>query len=347
LESPYEMKDTDAHGRGLTKTTKSFENKSFLNSHDARLVRILCEFQEPGQRLSHNRIKGTILAFGSARAMLPEEFKSTLQKLRNEIPGASSDRVKSIQSKIDGFLKVEWMCEWCEKIRDLSKQLTMWALTSRELAELMKGVPTFSGEVLDDGQPMVVCTGGGPGFMEAANRGAKEVTGALSMGMGISLPFEKGLNPFVSEGLAFEFHYFFTRKFWLMYMAKALVVCPGGMGTMDELFELLTLKQTGKIPKIPIVLMCSRYWKSVVNWQAFADFGTISQAEVDSLFFADDVKTAFDFITTSIINNLAAAVPLDTDSPHRVSTRLENPVSPSMQPKPGGGLPIIQLEDQK
>jgi len=149
-------------------------------------------------------------------------------------------------------------------------------------------------------QPLVVTTGGGPGIMEAANRGAASVPGGITMGMGISLPFEKGLNPFVTKGLAFEFQYFFTRKFWMMYYAKALVVGPGGFGTMDELFELLTLRQTGKLPDFPIVLLCSKYWKTVINWQAMVDFGTISQEEVDRLCFADNAEEAFQHIRVNI-----------------------------------------------
>jgi len=146
-----------------------------------------------------------------------------------------------------------------------------------------------------------VCTGGGPGFMEAANRGASEVVGGKSIGMGITLPFEEGLNPFVTPELAFEYHYFFTRKFWMAFHMQALVVAPGGMGTCDELFELLTLKQTGKIQKsLPVVLLGKAYWKSVINWQKLGVYGVINPAEVDELLFTDDVQEAFDFIVRSL-----------------------------------------------
>jgi len=145
----------------------------------------------------------------------------------------------------------------------------------------------------DDTQALVVTTGGGPGIMEAANKGAASVPGAKTMGMGISLPFEKGLNPYVSDGLEFEFHYFFTRKFWMMYSARALIIAPGGFGTMDELFELMTLRQTKKIPDLPIVLFCAKFWKTVINWQALADYGTVSQKEIDGLCFAGRHSSLF------------------------------------------------------
>jgi len=146
-----------------------------------------------------------------------------------------------------------------------------------------------------------VCTGGGPGFMEAANRGASMVAGGRSIGMGISLPFETGLNPYVTPELAFEYHYFFTRKFGMAYYMQALVAAPGGFGTMDELFELMTLKQTGKMNRdMPIVLFGKRYWQTIINWQAIAEFGTISQKEVDDLLFTDCIDEAFTFITTRL-----------------------------------------------
>jgi len=149
--------------------------------------------------------------------------------------------------------------------------------------------------------PVYVCTGGGPGFMEAANHGASDVKGGKSIGMGITLPFEAGLNPFVTPELAFEYHYFFTRKFWMAFHMQALIVAPGGFGTMDELFELLTLKQTNKIQKsLPVVLFGKQYWKSVINWQTLGVYGVINPLEVDELLFTDDVQEAFEYIVRSL-----------------------------------------------
>ncbi len=150
---------------------------------------------------------------------------------------------------------------------------------------------------VEDEQRIYVCTGGGPGFMEAAAKGASSVRGSRNIGMGITVPFEVGLNEHVSEDLAFQYHYFFTRKFWMVYHCQAIVAAPGGMGTLDELFEVLTLKQTGKVQgDLPVVLFGKKFWRTIVNWQSMADFGVISQVEVDQLFFTDCPHEAFDHI---------------------------------------------------
>lgn len=148
---------------------------------------------------------------------------------------------------------------------------------------------------------LFVCTGGAGGFMEAANRGASDVGGGRSIGMGISLPFETGLNPYVTPELAFEYHYFFTRKLCMAFHMQALVVAPGGFGTCDEMFEMMTLKQTGKMQAaMPIVLLGVDYWKRVINWEAFSDAGVINQKDVDELLFTDSVDEAFQHIIKAI-----------------------------------------------
>jgi uncharacterized protein (TIGR00730 family) len=302
-DSPYTMKEQDKNVKKLKPTTKSYQNKHFLNSHDARIIRILCEFQEPAQRLNKHRVKGTVLFFGSARAMRREDYAATLARLHAEAKAATnSSETKALEEKIAGFERVEWMCDWVDKSEELARLITEWSVNSETLKRVMSRIPDYL-DVVDDSiepdadtQALVVTTGGGPGIMEAANKGAASVPGAKTMGMGISLPFEKGLNPYVSDGLEFEFHYFFTRKFWMMYSARALIIAPGGFGTMDELFELMTLRQTKKIPDLPIVLFCSKFWKTVVNWQALADFGTVSQKEIDALCFADTPLEAFQFV---------------------------------------------------
>ena len=152
-------------------------------------------------------------------------------------------------------------------------------------------------------QRYVVSTGGGPGLMEAANRGASKVTGSRSAGFAISLPFEKGLNPYVTPQLAFSFHYFFTRKYWMMYPAKVLIALPGGFGTFDELFESVTLKQTGKKPPFPIVLIGKKYWSEVVDWTALEQYGTISAQDRDQFFITDEPMEAFEFIKRSLLSN--------------------------------------------
>ena len=133
--------------------------------------------------------------------------------------------------------------------------------------------------------------------MEAANKGASSIKGAKSLGLGISLPFEAGLNRYVSPELAFEFHYFFTRKYWFLYLCKAMVICPGGFGTMDELFEALTLRQTRKITKpMPTVLFGADYWNQVLNVEVMVDWGTISPNDIHLFMITDSVDEAFEYL---------------------------------------------------
>ena len=152
----------------------------------------------------------------------------------------------------------------------------------------------------DQYQKYVVCSGGGPGIMIAANRGASDA-GGKSMALRISLPFENIPNPYVSPELDFEFHYFFTRKFWFTYPAKALVIMPGGFGTMDEFFEILTLIQTEKITKnLPIVLFGKEFWSKLINFETLVEFGTIDRKDLDLFFVTSNVDEAFDHITSRL-----------------------------------------------
>ena len=168
---------------------------------------------------------------------------------------------------------------------------------SQRVAQFLKDTPSLA--------KTFILTGGGPGMMEAANRGAFEVDPAKSIGMGISLPFEPSLNKYVSPELAFEFHYFMTRKFWMVYMCRALIVAPGGVGTMDELFEVMTLQQTGKIThRFPIVLFGESFWRRAVAWDFLVEAGTIAQADVDALFFTDSVDEAFEYIKARLTDQL-------------------------------------------
>eukprot|EP01061_Rhynchopus_euleeides_P039420 TRINITY_DN6765_c0_g1_i2.p1 TRINITY_DN6765_c0_g1~~TRINITY_DN6765_c0_g1_i2.p1 ORF type:complete len:282 (+),score=97.42 TRINITY_DN6765_c0_g1_i2:221-1066(+) len=205
-------------------------------------------------------------------------------------------------------------------LQRLAKLLTEWAMTD-EIRMISSDALPAGGNSLRQSDPAyltepcleskeslalfpqkyIVSTGGGPGLMEAANRGASSVLGSRTAGFAISLPFEKGLNPFVTPELAFTFHYFFTRKYWMMYPAKVLIVLPGGFGTFDELFESVTLKQTGKKPPFPVVLIGKKYWGEVVNWSKLAEYGTISQADCDQFFITDDVDDAFEYIKRALV----------------------------------------------
>ena len=202
---------------------------------------------EPGERLEANNVNNIIMFFGSARAKSREEYASALTKLTRD---AQED--SSLLPNLERMKKQEFLVRYYEETTSLASQVAKW---SEE--RMARGAPSYH-----------VATGGGPGMMCAANKGAA-LANAKSVGFGISVPFEDGLNPHVTPDLAFEFHYFFTRKFWMAYKMMGLIIAPGGFGTLDELFELLTLIQTGKIKrKVPIILLGKTYWESVMNWQS-------------------------------------------------------------------------------
>lgn len=282
--------DSGAPGEGagdVYKPDKAYKNAAFLGSRDARPIRVLCELSETEQRLKAAGVHNTILFYGSARARPPAAWAAQLEAAEADLASASDEEARAAaQACIDRLHKCKWMSDLYSATADLSERLTRWA-TTRPGSE---------------DQAYVICTGGGPGMMEAANLGAARVEGALSMGMGISLPFEAGLNDHVTRGLGFEFHYFMLRKFWMVYPARAVVVAPGGLGTLDELFETLTLLQTGKIRlhAMPIVLLGKQYWSSVINLQAMVDAGTISEGDVKRMYMTDDVEDAFQYITSRL-----------------------------------------------
>eukprot|EP00386_Alphamonas_edax_P003883 GDKI01011837.1.p1 GENE.GDKI01011837.1~~GDKI01011837.1.p1 ORF type:complete len:344 (-),score=125.48 GDKI01011837.1:383-1414(-) len=298
--------------------TKSYKNQDWLNSRAARHVRIQCEYLETQDRLRRHGIHATILFFGSARAFNQKQYERELSSAEKALHEASDDAAKEVaQQKFTRVKAVEWLIPYWEKTRELAKKLTAWSMTS-EAKKCIWDVLDEIDDPVDDRwhhsgkhesqrditeaspSPLIVCTGGGPGMMEAANKGAYEVPGARSMGMGISLPFEPGLNPYVTPDLGFEYHYFFTRKFWMVYCTLALVCTPGGLGTLDELMEVLTLKQCGKIKRpIPIVLLGKSYWKDVINFDKLVEYGTIAARDRDSLFWTDSVDEAFEHIVSS------------------------------------------------
>lgn len=262
---------------------KAYKNLTFLNSPTARTIRILCEYEEPKQRFKAQGVHDTLVMFGSARARPPEEAKVLFEEAEKGLAANPDDpaAVKAF-SRAKGAVR---MARYYDEARELSRRLTEWSLYR-------------------DGTTYVVATGGGPGIMEAANRGAADVPGGRSVGLGISLPFEQGVNQWVTDELAFEFHYFFTRKYWFLYLMKALIIFPGGFGTMDEIFETLTLIQTGKIKKkVPIVLYGAEYWNAVFNLEAMADYGTISELDLDLIHITDDIDEAFTYLTEAIREN--------------------------------------------
>ena len=250
---------------------KAYHSQKFMESPDARPVRLLSEYLEPLARFEEHNIKDTILIFGSARIKSREDAETMMAAARKNGEG------------LEAAEKALHMSRYYEDTRKLAFRLTEW-----------------SKNMTDSGRRFVICSGGGPGIMEAANRGASEAKGE-NMGLGISLPMEEFNNPYITRRLDFHFHYFFMRKFWFLYLAKAVVMMPGGVGTLDEFFESLTLVQTKKITKrLPIVLFGDEFWDEVINFDALVRFGTISPEDVNLFHRSDSVDDAFDYITTQL-----------------------------------------------
>ncbi len=247
---------------------KAYKNEAFINSPDARVLRVLAEYLEPAARFKENRIRDTIVFFGSARILPRDQAQAELA--RAEAEGADLERA---QARLH-------MSRYYEDTRELARRLTNWSKS-------LEGTE----------RRFVVCSGGGPGIMEAANRGASEARGE-NVGLNISLPFEQSDNPYITRRLSFEFHYFFMRKFWFSYLAKAMVVMPGGFGTFDEFMEVVTLVQTLKIKrKLPIVLYGTEYWERIIDFEPMVRFGTISPEDVDLFFRTDSIDEAFEYLT--------------------------------------------------
>jgi uncharacterized protein (TIGR00730 family) len=253
----------------------AYENHAFINSPDGRILRILAEYQEPLSRFRREQIQDTVVLFGSARFEGAEAAKKNLATLKNAIKGSPTEQEKELKRALAA---VE-MARYYEDARRLAHLLTEWSIQ----------IPARR-------RRFVVTTGGGPGIMEAANLGAYEA-GGKSIGLNINLPFEQNPNSYITPALNFEFHYFFMRKFWFAYLAKALVIFPGGFGTIDELFEILTLAQTDKLAKkILVVIYGSEYWHRIMNFQAFVDAGTVSPEDLNLFKFVDTPEDAFAFL---------------------------------------------------
>jgi uncharacterized protein (TIGR00730 family) len=280
----------------------AYENPGFLNSADGRVVRVVSEYLEPLSRFRREQVQDTVVFFGSARFRGRDEADRALELLDNtgstrpapndEQPARAQEiaagKASDLQRK-RAVAAVE-MARYYEDARRLAGMLTRWA----------KKIPSRK-------HRFVVTSGGGPGIMEAANRGASEA-GGKTIGMNILLPFEQAPNPYITPSLNFEFHYFFMRKLWFAYLAKALVVFPGGFGTLDEMFEILTLAQTQKLAKkITVVIYGSEYWKKVFNLDVLVDTGAISPKDIDLFEFADTPEQAFELLRKGLTENYLAA----------------------------------------
>ena len=236
----------------------AYLDQNFLNSPDARAIRLLAEYLEPLAVFRREKIRDTVVFFGSAR-------------IRDDGP----------------------LARYYHDARTLARMVTEWAA-----------------QFTDNGtRRFVICSGGGPGIMEAANRGAADA-GGKTIGLNIGLPFEQLPNPYITPALGFEFHYFFMRKLWFAYLSKALIVFPGGFGTLDEMMEILTLTQTQKLAKkVAIVLYGSSYWKEVINFEALVRHGTIGAADLDLFRYADDPETAFGMLKEHLLSHLQPETP--------------------------------------
>ena len=251
----------------------AYEDPKFMESLGARPLRILAEYLDPLKCLRQQQVGDTIVMFGSARIQSHDRAVAELEKVKRKAKGR---RTSEWKAKIRQARAIVGMSRYYEDARALSHKITSWAMT-----------------LGTDPKRFVICSGGGPGIMEAANRGAAEAGGS-SVGLSIQLPHEQRPNAFITPELNFCFHYFFMRKLWFAQKAKALIVFPGGFGTMDELWEMLTLLQTGKLSSHHLILIYGReYWDKVLNWKHMVRSGTISERDYKTLQFADTVDEAF------------------------------------------------------
>ncbi len=254
----------------------AYQNEPFLNSPDGRILRLLSEYSEPLSRFRREQIQDTVVFFGSARIHSHDNASNRLTEARSN--GAQVSAVQQAQDMKRAEAAVD-MARYYEDARRLARLLTEW-----------------STQIPAKRHRFVVTTGGGPGIMEAANLGAHEA-GGKTIGLNINLPFEQFPNPYITPSLNFEFHYFFMRKFWFAYLAKALVIFPGGFGTLDEFFEIVTLAQTEKLAKkIVIVIYGSAYWKKIINFEAMVDAGTIAPQDLELFKMSDSPEESFEFL---------------------------------------------------
>jgi uncharacterized protein (TIGR00730 family) len=268
----------------LNKSPKAYHNLKFLNSPVARNIRILTEYSEPLERFKRYKIQHTIVFFGSARILPKKAALAKLNEVKKKIRESKRKSKRMEKELKSAHINLD-MSKYYEDTVELAYMMTVWAKS------------------LKKPNKFIVCSGGGPGIMEAANKGASKAKG-FSMGLNISLPFEQYPNRYISPELNLEFHYFFMRKFWFAYLAKALIIMPGGYGTLDELMEILTLIQTHKLhKKMTVVVYGKEYWDKVINLEKMAEMNMISPEDLDLFRFVDTPKEAFEFLKKELTDN--------------------------------------------
>jgi hypothetical protein len=282
----------------LQEAPLAYENADFINSPDGRMLRILAEYQEPMARFRRERIQDTVVFFGSARFRASDVANSALELLENT--GSAQPAPEHEQPAKPEEIESGEASDLKLRLAEAAVEMSRYYEDARKLAGMMaswaKGLPGRR-------HRFVITSGGGPGIMEAANRGAYEA-GCKTIGLNIKLPFEQHPNPYITPALNFDFHYFFMRKYWFAYLAKALVVFPGGFGTLDEMFELLTLAQTKKLAKkITVVIYGSNYWKHVINLELLAEKGAIAISDLELFQFADTPEDAFAILKKGLTEN--------------------------------------------
>jgi uncharacterized protein (TIGR00730 family) len=282
----------------LPEAPLAYENSDFLNSPDGRMLRIIAEYQEPMARFRRERIQDTVVFFGSARFRALDVASSELELLENT--GSTQPAPEHEQPARPDEIERGEASALKLRLAEAAVEMAAYYEDARKLAGL---VASWSQTLPGPRHRFVVTSGGGPGIMEAANRGAYEA-GCKTIGLNIKLPFEQHPNPYITPALNFDFHYFFMRKYWFAYLAKALVVFPGGFGTLDEMFELLTLAQTKKLAKkITVVVYGSKYWKSVISLETLAEKGAIAVSDLELFQFADTPEEAFAILKQGLTEN--------------------------------------------
>jgi uncharacterized protein (TIGR00730 family) len=271
----------------LEKAPKAYDNKSFIHSKDGRMMRIMAEYLHPLSHFKRNFIHSSIIFFGSARIPSKELLEKHTEDLLELLAEANTDTAYAeVEERLKEHKAKEPIVRYYDDAVELAKLITEW---SNKLPKKYR---------------YGICTGGGPGIMEAANRGA-QMAGGRSIGLNISLPFEQYPNNFIDEDLNFEFHYFFMRKFWFVYLAEALIAFPGGFGTLDELMEILTLLQTRKVTReIPVLLYGEEFWKKLINFDYLIEMGLISKKDLNLFKFVNTPEEAFTYIRDTLTSYL-------------------------------------------
>ncbi|MEA2012859.1 MAG: TIGR00730 family Rossman fold protein [Verrucomicrobiota bacterium] len=259
----------------MIKPLKAYEDVDFLKEDACRSIRLQLEFLKTETRIAEHNIDSTIVIFGSART-LPEDIAQTRLRMAEK-------ELKNSQNSVE-----------LQKLYNIAKR-DFEASHYYELARSFSYLVTKESNTENEKEEYVVVTGGGGGIMEAGNRGAAEA-GGKSIGLNITLPFEQKPNKYITEDLSFLFHYFSIRKIHFLLRAKALCAFPGGFGTLDELFETLTLVQTGKTSSMPIILFGKEFWEKLIDWHLLIKQGVISENDLELFSFCDDSEEAWDII---------------------------------------------------